>query len=379
MILHIKDLKDGCARILDAFDSSMHSQIPGVSEAVEIKSKGKTLFISITNDEYTVESRIALDEEEDIYAIVKADQFLNLVKATTSETVELRTNENSLIVRGNGEYFISMIYDRENKLIDFPHIMITNEVNSFEVPGRVLSSLLQYNGKEIARNQGSVTKPVHKLYYVDEEGAITFYRGACVNSFTLPVATRFLFNQRLVKMFKMLDDFDVEVTVSNDVISDEITQTKVKFECSAVSITAVINSDEALFQTVPVNSIRGVANKVYPYSVIVDRETVIQAMNRLMILSSDIKKKEVMCDLQFENYTVKISDVSKKNNEKIVYKSATEGLGAEFEYKFRINLPYFKSVLESYSESDIELRFGDERAVVTVCGNIKNVIPQARV
>ena len=75
---------------------------------------------------------------------------------------------------------------------------------------------------------------------MDEKGAITFTNGACVNSFTLEQPVKLLFNNRLVKLFKLFKDESVKFTIGYDPISDDIIQTKVRFATSDIIITAIL-------------------------------------------------------------------------------------------------------------------------------------------
>lgn len=49
------------------------------------------------------------------------------------------------------------------------------------------------------------------MYYFDKDGALTFTSGACVNKFTANVQSKLLFNDRLVKLFKLFKDASVHV------------------------------------------------------------------------------------------------------------------------------------------------------------------------
>ena len=105
------------------------------------------------------------------------------------------------------------------------------------------------------------------VYYMDENGAVTFTTGACVNSFTLEQPVKVLLNDRLVKLFKLFKGEKVKFTLGYDAISDEIIQTKVKFETSDVTITAILSCDDSMLRQFPVNAVRGRADATYPYSI----------------------------------------------------------------------------------------------------------------
>ena len=96
-------------------------------------------------------------------------------------------------------------------------------------------SILQFNSKELSK--GIISRPIQKLYYVDEHGALTFTTGACVNSFELQQPVKLLLNDRLVKLFKLFKGEQVDFTLGYDTISEDTIQTKVRFESDDIIIT----------------------------------------------------------------------------------------------------------------------------------------------
>ena len=86
-------------------------------------------------------------------------------------------------------------------------------------------SLYNYNTKQL--NIGSVAKPVQKMFYIDNEGCITFTSGACVNNFTLEKPIRVLLNSRLVNLFKLFKDELVQFNLGYDPLSETIIQTNI--------------------------------------------------------------------------------------------------------------------------------------------------------
>lgn len=374
MILTTEAFKDVCSKILAAVDSN---EISVLTETLELKAVDGILEVSVTNKEYfaKVKLNVASDDEY-FHATVNANLFLKLISQMTTDTIELVVKDTSLNIKGNGNYKLPLIYDNE-KLLELPTIEINNPTNTFDISGEVLNSILLYNSKELTK--GVISKPVQKMYYVDNEGAITFTSGACVNSFTLPAPVKLLLNNRLVKLFKLFKSEAVKFTIGYDALTEDIIQTKVRFESLDISITAILSCDDSMINSVPAAAIRRRANNTYPYSVSINRDALIQALNRLLLFSAGIGSKEIVKPygtFEFNPTSMTIYDVKKENKETINY---TNNVAIDDTYELIIDLTDLKSTLEICSEPYLNMHFGDGQAVVISRGSIKNVIPQVKV
>lgn len=366
MILRIEDLKDVCGKILSAVDSS---ELSLLTETLELRTESNTLYMSVTNREYYVQVKLDLGEEVDFHATVNANLFLKLISQTTTETVEITVDGTTLVVKGNGTYKLPLIFD-DDKLLELPKIEISNVTSQFDIEGDILVSILNYNSKEIAK--GSIVRPVQKLYYVDEEGAITFTTGACVNNFKLKEPIKILLNQKVVKLFKLFKNDNVHFTLGMDSISDEIIQTKVRFENDVVSITAILPSDDSLLASVPVSAIRSRTSTVYPYSININKDEFIQAINRLLLFTNSKDFVKTFGNFEYHEGFMILKDSNNINSEKLYYSEPLESC----DYKNSIDLLDLKSTLESCPEKYLTMNFGDEQAVVIARGNVYNVVPE---
>lgn len=370
-IIRSEDLKDVCSKILTAVDST---ELSIVTETLELYANDGVLTVSVTNREYFAEVKLKLDDVSDFHATVNAMLFLKLVSQITTDTIELSVSGNVLEVKGNGKYKLPLIYDNEELLV-LPKIEINNVTSEFNISSDVLNSILTYNSKELTK--GTISRPVQKLYYVDEQGAITFVNGACVNSFTLESPVKLLFNNRLVKLFKLFKEGSVKFTLGYDAISDDIIQTKVKFETEDVTITAVLSCDDTLLSSVPVSAIRGRANGEYPYSVTVDKASLIQTINRLTLFNNTSNAySKLYGTFEFGEKAVTIYDTNHENCESIYYQNETSNV--EDVYTAMFNLTEFKTTLETCNEPYLTMNFGDGSAMVISRGNIKNVVPEVK-
>lgn len=374
MIIKTTNFKDVCSKILGAIDSS---EISTLSETLELKTEGKTLFLNVTNKEYFASIKFDLEHEEVFHATVNATLFLKLIAQITAENIEMTVHDTYLGIKANGNYKIPLIFDGEALLV-LPKITITNVTTSMNIPGAVLESITTHNSKQLLR--GTVKQPVQKMYYLDQEGCITFVSGACVNTFTLEKPISLLLNSRLVRLFKLFKNDMVEFKLGYDPLSDQIIQTKVSFETAAITLTAILSSDDTLLNSFPAKVIRNRALYAYPHEVVVNKEALVGAINRLLLFSAGYGDKQNLKPygkFTFEKEKVVIDEAKGDNTETLNYQNTSN---ITTPYDLTVDLEDFKLVLDGTTDEYINIRFGDTdlkgKGLVVVKNNIINVIPQ---
>lgn len=365
MIIKTELIKPACSTILLAVDSN---DLSAITETLELKAVGNNLQLNVTNREYYARVNLDLEEPETFKATVNANLFLKLISQTTSEFINLSVNDKTLIVKGNGTYKLPLIYDGEN-LLDLPEININNSTATFDIDSDILSSILTFNTKGLC--QGITGKLVQKLYYVDENGCITFAKGACVNNFTLPQPIKVLLTPRLVKLFKLFKGDKVKFTLGYDSITNDIIQTKVKFETPNIELTSILSCDDTLLNSVPVKPIRDRAMNTYPHSVVLSKDALLQTLNRMMLFTN--LKENVYGVFKFDKDALTISFKGEDTTETIAYANQSN---VTEKYEATLDLVDLKSTLEGCTEQFININFGDGQAFVVARGNIYNVIPE---
>ena len=375
MIIKTKKLQEVCSKILPAVESS---DLASILDTLQLKTVDKVLCLSVTNKEYYVEVKLDITDEVDFNATVSANLFLKLVSQITAEDIELTVTERTLNVKANGSYKLPLIFEGE-KLMELPVIEINNVVKNFDISSSILNSILDYNTKEL--DKGTISRPVQKLFYVDEKGAITFTTGACVNSFELSEPVRILLNKRLVKLFKLFKDCSVKFTLAYDAVpgSEDIIQTKVKFEAADITITSILSCDDSMLSQVPVTNIRNRADNLYPHSVVLSKSDLMATLGRLVLFTSDNTRNNLKPYIHF-NFgpeSVEVSDIEKENKEVIKYLNKESGIDES--YEATLDIVDLKLTLDTCVEPSITLSFGDGNAFVLSRGSIKNVIPEVRI
>lgn len=368
MIIRIEDLKDISSTVLSSISSN---SLVTASNILELVSRDKNLTLKISTGESLIEINIPQDEECTLDATIDAEMFFKLIEKTTSSTVELSMGDNCLKVRSNGTYKFPILYNRDKMLhcenIDIPTVTVSTSFNT-----DILYSIAKYNSKEVGK--GTVVNPVQRLYYIDQEGCVTFTQGACVNNFHLDSPLKILLSEKIVKLFKLFSpDTSVKVEVGPYPISEEIIQTRTRFSSENISITAILLSNEQMINSIPVDIIRGMSQEDYPYNVVVNKVNFLSALNRLILFSEHLVSNTFGV-FTFEGNKIRIDDTGSVNYEELIADSSN--IGEASSYKATFDLVEWKNKLSSCTSNHVTLKIGNNKAGLLLEKNIIYIIPE---
>ena len=366
MILKTEQLKNVCSKLLLSIDNNNISKI---NELLEIKNVNDKLELSITNKEYIVKIYLNAQNIENFHATINAEVFLKLISQITTDNVEFKIENNNLVIIGNGKYVFPMIYD-DDTLFELPDIDIVHETNQFELSTIVLEQILNHNSKEIVVSE--ISHPVQKMYYIDNEGCITFTSGACVTNFVLGQDIKFLLNAKIVKLFKLFNGEKIECIYGYNLLNDGKKQHRIKFKNDVITLITILNDDDSLINAVPVTAIRKRMNDTYDYSVLFNKNVFLQTINRLILFDENNQTLQPYWLFEFNSDFVTIYDKHKINNEKVKYNNSI----SLDEYETAIDLNSLKSVLDSCKEEYVTFNFGNHQAIVIKKNNVYNIIPE---
>lgn len=365
VINNTKEFKEVCKTILMAIDNSEQSLI---SETLEVVADGGELSLAVTNREYYVQVKMEVSENEHFRATVNALLFLRLVSQLSSSDLQLVINDNYLLIKADGNYKLPLIFKDEN-LLELPRIELNNITTVMDIQSNILNSILLYNTKEL-QSAKIVYKPVQKMYYMDNNGAITFTTGACVNNFELDKPIKVLLSQKVVKLFKLFgDDVKVKFNLSQEPTEDGSVSTRVKFATDTIEITAITPSDTQLIESVPVSAIRSMADKAYDYSALFDKDRLSRALSRLYLFKNEDPSVALQMTFNAEGCNLRYCD----NEEFVGYQDEQPN---DLNYSLFINIETLKNIIDGCVEDYLTLSFGDSKAVVLSRQAIKNIIPE---
>ena len=374
MILEVEKFKDSCKKVLGAVetDSSLKNVIYGY-DTLELDFSDGSLKLNVTNGEYYASLTIGATGDESLRAVVDAKLFLTLVAKITTKEMEVFIEGNALVVKANGTYKFPLKYDMES-LVVLPKIELGEKVTDFVIDSSILLSILG-NNTGILADDKSNRPMLEKTYYLDQEGCITFTRTtACVYSFTLPQPIKVLMSQKFVRLFKLFHEGDVKVSIGIVDVGANV-QTRMLLEQEGLSVISILPGDQNTVSSVPVQVIRGRAKGVYKYSATFDKAYFMEAVDRLLLFDGQNPSlSRGVGEFDFDGEGASIKIVAGNGNEYVPYvtSSVTEP------YKARLDLVHLREVLASAQVGNFTMRFGDDTAVVIVCGSVINVIGQTR-
>lgn len=374
MIFKTEVFKEVCSPILSAIDSNA---LATITDTLELVTEGKVLYLNVTNQEYFVSYKFNLDHEEPFHATVNATLFLKLIDKLTTEYVELQLQETNLLVKANGNYKIPFVVNKDTgELLALPQITINNITKEFNISYDILSSIVEYNGKDLTNS--SLAKEIYTLYYIDQQGCLTHTKSnACINNFTLPEDVKFLLNNRLVKLFKLFKSSPtVKFQIGYDPLSESVIQTKIAFVTDAIKLTAVIRCDDALLAQVPAAAIRSRGDKVYPNKIVLNTKEFSEAIDRLLLFNDAKLNAKPYSTFNFGvDGNLIVYDSQDNNFETIKYQPGSE---LEGPYTMRVDLAEFKKILDSTTEAVITLNCGDGRGGVISRSTVKNIFAEVK-
>lgn len=288
MKLNVKDLQEKCKKILNVLDSNALMS----NELLEIKDdacKGNA-YLTVSNGEYKLQTYISSPVqtvgEEDLRAVVSANVFFKLVSKITTEWVELSVSKNSLLIKGNGNYKIPLVYEGDG-IAKLPNIELENIVNEFDIESNSLQSIAKYNLKEVKKQ--NLQGDIHNYVYLDEKGAVTFSAGIIViNKFNLEKPVKLLLREKIVRLFKLFSPEEVlHFALGFDSIGDGLVQTKIVLKSGDVEVVAIIATDNgnSKVNRFPVTSAREKVEGEYPFTAIINKELLVDTITRLKLLS----------------------------------------------------------------------------------------------
>lgn len=373
MIVKTEEFKEACQTILLALDTK---EVTLYNEALELVANGSVLNLNVTNRQYYVTVKFNLSSPTQFRASVKAKTFLSLVSKITTEYIELLVNDRTLKVKANGEYTFPIIFNN-SVMLELPQINLGVITNSFSINSNILLSILSNNSKELTRGaeviKNSQSRTAQPYYYIDEFGAITYTTGACVNTFTLPSPIKMLLDDKSVKLFKLFKgNTTIDFKMSQVALSETLTQTVLQFSTDKVILNTIM-PESSLISSVPAITIREMANKSYPYNVVLSKDDLLEALNRLSIFNED-SKLLIKVTISGDNLVLQ-----SLTDDFIETLKTSGGSTVSEDYSFYLILKNLKLILDGYAEQYITMGFGDKKAIVFKKQNITDIIPEPKV
>lgn len=378
MILKTKQFQEAVNKILMAVSVDKNAS------NLEIVAKENILALRVTNKEYYVAVTFELENSADFRAVVEANLFLNLISGINTDEFVLdiqdnKTSGNYLLVKaGKSSYKLALIYEND-ELMKLPMIKLEKDQINVQMPIElsILMSILNVNGREVAKAKKLDVNELQKYYFVDETGCFTFTSGACVNSFELEKPIKLLLNERIVKLFKLFDS-DVWFMYGHIQEADGILRPVAVFQNNNTYIASRLLSDESLVSIVqtPCEAMKNLIKENYDYNLVLSASNLSAAIARLLMFyknsSTNASLNVVPIKILIKADELIITDTL--SNVEVI--SIENGSTVSGNYEMCIDLLDLKSVIDSCKNEHITFNCGNKRSVIITRGPISNVIAE---
>lgn len=375
MILKTKEFQEAANKILFA------AGLDQSAANLELFVNETYLYLNVTNKEYYVSVKFAIENPEDFRAVVDASLFLNLIAGISTDTFELVIDGNAIKVKsGKSNYKLPMIFEN-SELMVLPVIKLGNKTVEMDVENDILQSILTVNSKEVQKGKKLDVKEIMKLYYIDETGCFTFTTGSCLNRFTLEKPIKLLLNDRIVKLFKLFTEDKVHLSFGYDPEAGGVSRPKAIFQAANVYVAARINCDDALIHKIqgPCEATKNFVNEAYANNIVVSTAALAEAISRISLFAKFNKNTPNKVNMSSIIATVTASPdeltiVDDQTNVEVV--PIDNSSVVDTTYVLKVNLSDIKMVLDSCKQDHLTMNYGNKRSVVLNRGPISNLIPE---
>ncbi len=320
-----------------------------ITNMLEIECKDDTLSLHTTDRVNHLFVTSKLDECENLKAVIDdVTQFSKLVSKLNCEYVTLSLTGEVLVVKGNGTYKFPLVFNQENgTVLEFPNPLTGFEPDyGFGINANQIRAMLNVVRPSLSTD---IVTPQYTGYYVGKSVIGTdSYKMANINM-QLCEDSEMLIPARVVDILGINTGETVNVNVRKGNNRDEIEFTGDGFKLYAVTLDCIND-----FAIEPISNL---VNNDFPYSCKINRNEMIQALDRLALFVGPYDKDTV--NFNFVEDGIEISSMSDNGVEHIKYTEPTESVI----YNSPININQLLTELKAVDSEIITLQHGNDIAV----------------
>lgn len=378
--VNISEFKRTIARMASAIEKTKLNPKSGWLE-MEVVSDDK-MTLKASNYDYYLESSVTVvaNGGDKLHATVSADTFIPLISKLEDEFIEMDEKMNALILNTESSEYTFPIIKELGKVRSVDSIVFNpTRCERYVMKGSDLASIAESNAKGLVGCE--FTKEVQPFIYVDNDGALTYTENIYINSFENPSEIgddspkfKFLLNFTQAKLLNLFGIFgDVEVAVEST--DDYSSSFKVQFTnkpSEEVKLVFIVQS-HAFTDKFPALKIRNLASAVSQTHAVIDKKKFEKALARLMVFD---KKWDISVlnysKLVFEENQVRLVSIKNQNYEVVPYKTHSNTVNHESIIRFEDLTNQIKAIMSD----EIDVSYGDSRAIVINSGRLKQLIPE---
>ena len=292
------------------------------------------------------------------------DKFSKLISKLTCENVTLeipiaKAGElDKLVVKGNGKYTIELPYDENGELVEFPDPM--NGVNEgFWNSGKVQLTTIRHilNTAKAALLVGKEDM-CYSDYYVGNRVVSTDTYKICginIKIFDEPK----LISPQLMDLLDVMSSENIDIRYNEDTVI---------FETPDVTVYGLVEEGISDYQ---IDAISGLLDEDFPSSCKIEKQSLIQMLDRLSLFVDVFDKNSVY--LTFTNEGLMVSSKQDSGSEIIPYKESNNFKP----YTCCLDIDLFKTQVKAYQDDIIEMFYGKENSIKLTNGNTIQIVALA--
>ena len=325
--------------------ASNNKMIP-ISSLIGIEYLDDTLTLMTTdgsNQLRVIETEVSLgitEKQDNFYTIVNADLFAKLVGKTTKEYIELDNNENYLDFKGNGNYKLDIAINEEGEMVKFPDIKSKDLKNPISISIEKLKTNLNILKPSVAK---TMELPYLTGIYLSNRCVATDRQMMCYIQNDL-LEEPILIPSEVVELLDLLEGETV------DLYKEENT---LYFITNKIII---VGKELEGKNEYPVNQIGEVVNQKYENQVQVNKQELLEVLDRMALFVSDYDKNGVYLDFKKEGLILRSQ---KSNAEELVEIKNT----IEKEFNCLIDIEMLKTQVQNIDDEFVTICYGQEISI----------------
>lgn len=342
-------LQDMISRVIKG--AGNNKLIP-LTSMLKIEVKSGELLVTTTDmtNQLTIKSKI--EDTEDFYTVVNADQFSRLVSKLTCEDILLNIVDNTLQVTGNGLYVIQIQFDETTgQVVRFPEINVTPK-STYNLKLTTFKSISSVCKPALAT---TMEQPVYTNYYVSNSVIATdTYKINKFNAaiFNAPV----LLSAELVDLLDSFVDEDITVMLGDN---------QLQISSASAIITGNLPFGIEEFAITPITNI---LEQQFNSSVIINRLNLIEALDRVSLFVGTYDNRAVR--LVFSENGISIESKASNAIESVKISKNENAIP----FTCLVNIDMLVEQLKALTSECVTLYYGIDTAIKFVDDNITQVI-----
>lgn len=354
MIIKTMKLQEMVSKVI--LGASNNKLIP-MTQLIQIEVKNNTLELTTTDATNYIKIKENNIETDDFYVVVNADTFAKLIGKITKEEVELILTDNSLIVKGNGEYKLEIQLDEDGNLIKFPDVFSNYELseeNKQTIKTETINKILNTNKAALAT---TMEIPCYTGYYFGKDVISTDTYKICAldtNIFNQPV----LISPSVMELLKVFDNEVVDVYILDNYVMFWKTDT---IEIYSHQLDGIENY--------AVDAISSLVNSDMDCACIINKQSFLNMLDRLSLFVSPYDQNVVT--FKFTDEGILCESKQSTGSELISY---IDKDSEHLSFECNIDIITLSTQIKAIPTETFELWYGANNAIKIISDDITQII-----